>query len=159
MCLLRRKPPSFKYPYRFIKTEIGRVPYPIVPVFLIKGKRKLQRDFIADTGADTTTLPKYLANELNIDLKNLSQITSQGISKRPTKTWETKVKLQIGDEVINAHCSFVDSNKIPPLLGKLDIFDHFNFLFDNDNSCLVLNKRKKGQPKWTFRFLRRKRLG
>lgn len=137
------KSQSFKYPYRFIRTEAGRVPYPVISVFLLSGKKEILRDFIVDTGADTTTLPKYLAKELGINLRNLSRAKSQGISKKPTKTWETKIKLKIGDEIIRTRCSFVSSNKIPPLLGKLDIFSRFNLYFDNNHSQLVITKRTK----------------
>lgn len=139
----QNKSQPFEYLYRFIRTEAGMVPYPIIPVFLINGKREFLRDFIVDTGADTTTLPKYLAVELGIDLKNLPRAESQGISKKPTETWETKIKLKIADEIVSTRCSFVDSNKIPPLLGRLDIFDRFNLYFDNEHSRLVLTKRKR----------------
>lgn len=118
------------------------MPYPVIPVSLVSAKKEILRDFIVDTGADTTTLPKYLAEELGVDLKNLPRATSQGISKRPTRTWETRIKIKIGDKIFKARCSFVASNKIPPLLGKLDIFSHFNFYFDNDKDRLVLTKRK-----------------
>lgn len=134
---------SFKYSYRLIQTEVGQVPYPVIPVFLINRKKEILRDFIVDTGADTTTLPKYLAKELNINLRNLPRAQSQGISEKPTKTWETRIKLKIGDEIIRTRCSFVASNKIPPLLGKLDIFSHFNLYFDNDRSQLVIIKRSE----------------
>ncbi len=94
-----------------------------------------------DTGADVTTLPKYVAEELGIDLKKLETGTSQGVGEELVRTWESKINIKIGPESFPIHCSFVSSNKIPLLLGKIDVFDCFNLHFDNDEEELVLIKR------------------
>lgn len=96
-----------------------------------------------DTGADMTTLPGFMATELGISLKSLPKSRSQGIGKEPTRTWETRIWLKIGDTAFQAPCSFVASNKIPPLLGKAGVFDRFNLFFDNDRERLVLTPRRE----------------
>ncbi len=137
----RRRFQSFRFPYQFIQIDIGKIPYPVVPVVTANGKKLLKYDFIVDTGADVTTLPKYIAEELGIDLSKLQSGNSQGIGEGLIKTWETKVKIRIGNVDFRIRCSFVSSNKIPPLLGKIDIFDRFNLYFDNDKEELVLTRR------------------
>src|SRR5579859_6208199 len=132
---------SFHFPYRKIRTDIGIIPYPLITVKLFAKKQLIDIDFVVDTGADITTLPKYLASELSIDLTKLERGSSQGIGEGRIQTWETKIKIIIGNLDLKIRCSFVSSNKIPPLLGKLDIFDRFNLYFDNDKEELVLRKR------------------
>lgn len=139
----QRQSQSFNFPYRVIKTEFGAIPYPILPVTITSGKKSLKYDFVVDTGADVTTMPKHMAYELGIDLSNLAKGKSQGVGEGLVETWETKVRMQIANERVLVRCSFVSSNKIPPLLGKVDIFSRFNFYFDNDNGQLVLTTRKR----------------
>lgn len=132
---------SFHFPYKKIRTDIGIIPYPLITVKLFAQKQLIDTDFVVDTGADITTLPKYLASELGIDLSKLERGSSQGIGEGRIQTWETKIKIIIGNVDLKIRCSFVSSNKIPPLLGKIDVFNKFNLFFDNGNEELVLTVR------------------
>lgn len=137
------KPSRFlSFPYKFLQSELGRIPYPVLPVALHRLGQVFRYEFIVDTGADTTTLPHYVAKKLKIDLRTLPRSKSQGIGNKPSSTWESELILEIAGIKVKTHCFFVASNKIPPLLGKLDIFDKFNFYFDNDQDKLVLEIRK-----------------
>ncbi len=149
MFLLSKEPLSF--PYEIIKTELGKIPYPVVSVLISGKKRVLEGSFIVDTGADIATLPIYLAYELGVDLKKLPTSSIQGVGQRPTKTYEAKINIQIGPEKFPLKCSFINNNKIPPLLGKIGIFNRFSLYFDNKNQKLVFKRLKKNS---IFSFLK-----
>lgn len=139
---MQKQSQSFHFPYKKAKIDIGIVPYPVILVSIYTKKSFIRRVFIVDTGADVTTLPKFMARELDLNLKDFEIGRSRGIGKKVVKTWETRIKIKIGSEIFSVRCSFVSSNKIPPLLGKIDVFNRFNFYFDNDKEELVLTVRK-----------------
>ncbi|MEM3382607.1 MAG: hypothetical protein QW698_00975 [Nitrososphaerales archaeon] len=41
--------------------------------------------------------------------------------------------MKIGEEVISANVSFADSNGVPRLLGRADVFKRFMIIFDEVN--------------------------
>lgn len=114
---------SFSFPYQYGFIDNRKIPYPIVPVILetIRGKRTYS--FIMDTGADTTTLPKYMMTLLNVDPSKLKESLSQGIGETLVKTWEGKISITFCDKNFSITCSFTDNDRTPLLLGKEGIFD------------------------------------
>ena len=132
---------SFHFPYKKLRTDIGVTPYPFVQVQILKDGKTVNSDFLVDTGADVATLPSYMAQELGIDLHKLGRSKSQGVGEGLVDTWETKIKIRIRDVEFKIRCTFVASNKIPPLLGKLDFFSEFNLYFDNEREELRLDRR------------------
>jgi|SRR3990167_5755148 len=133
---------SFKYPYQFRFFNNHKIPYPIVTIFLntIRGRRAFS--FIMDTGADNLTLPLYMITLLGIEKKSLQESQSQGIGKELVKTWETKIHIDFCKSTFPVHCSFTDNNKTPFLLGKEDIFDKFNIVFDNNKQITIFERRR-----------------
>lgn len=134
---------SFKFPYQYGFIDNRKIPYPIVKVHLqtVRGLRAYL--FIMDTGADDLTMPKYMITLLGLKKKDLKESESQGISKKPVKTWEGTIDITFCEKTFPVHCSFTNNNKTPFLLGKEDIFDKFNITFDNDNDLTVFEKKSK----------------
>jgi|SRR3989344_7025830 len=132
---------SFKFPYQFRLIDNHKIPYPVVTIFLqtIRGKRGYS--FIMDTGADNLTLPIYMITLLGIKKGSLVESESQGIGKELVKTWEGKIPINFCGKQFIIHCSFTDNNKTPLLLGKENIFDKFNIIFDNDKEMTIFEER------------------
>ena len=133
---------SFTFPYQFRLVDNHKIPYPIVTIFLetIRGRRGFS--FIMDTGADNLTLPYYMITLLGIKKESLIKSESQGIGKELVETWEGKIIIDFCVRKFAIHCSFTDNNKTPFLLGKENIFDHFNVFFDNDKQQTIFHERK-----------------
>ena len=133
----------FKFPYQFRSFDGQRVPYPVVTIFLetIRGKRAFS--FIMDTGADNLTLPKYMITLLGVKKESLLESQSQGIGKELVKTWESKIFINFCGKRLEVHSSFTDNNKTPLLLGKEDIFDKFNIMFDNHKNQTIFEEKKQ----------------
>ena len=96
-----------------------------------------------DTGADNLTLPYYMITLLGIKKASLIESESQGIGKDLVKTWEGKTIIEFCHLKFPAHCSFTDNNKTPFLLGKEDIFDKYNIIYDNDKQQTIFEEREK----------------
>lgn len=131
---------SFKFPYQYGFIDNRKIPYPVVPILLntIRGKRSFL--FIMDTGADSLTLPKYMIHLLGIDKNSLIESGSQGIGKKLVKTWEGKISITFCGKTFLANCSFTDNDKTPFLLGKENIFDKFNVIFDNEREMSIFEE-------------------
>ena len=134
----------FRFPYQYGLLDHKKIPYPIVYVYLftILGKRRYS--FIFDTGADYMMLPKYMATVLGIDLKSLKKSQARGINKTKVTIWEGTIPVAFCGLTFDVHVSFTNNNKTPLLLGKQDIFDRFNILFDNDHQEIIISSRKSG---------------
>ena len=48
-------------------------------------------------------------------------------------TYIHKVKTKIGETLLDVSVAFADSDEIPRLLGRTDVFKHFRITFDEAN--------------------------
>lgn len=97
---------------------------PLARIGLKTRDGKVDYDFLVDTGADFTTLPKYMAERLCLDLKNLRRGSAAGLGGYTVKTWLTKLDLILSDGVVvNARVSITNENSTPFLLGRADLLD------------------------------------
>lgn len=85
-----------------------------------------------------------MATVLGIDLKSLKKSQARGINKTKVAIWEGAIPVAFCGLTFDVHVSFTDNNKTPLLLGKQDIFDRFNILFNNDNQEITISSRKSG---------------
>ena len=56
-----------------------------------------------------------------------------GIGKTLIPAYTHKVKMKIEETTLNVHTSFADSDEVPRLLGRTDIFKHFKITFNEQN--------------------------
>lgn len=123
------------------KTNLGSLPDVKIPLHLHTKLGYQPVLFLLDTGADFTMLPKHLAEWLGIDLSTLPQNRSYGIEgNKGVIVWAGKIRVKICRHELEIRCLFSDNESCPYLLGRADIFSHFNILFDNANSKIKLTK-------------------
>lgn len=125
----------FKY-----KKELSGVKRPVADVFL-KSKLGGWIEFhpYIDSGADITLIPLSLGNliGLNKDHRKVEQIG--GIrGSVPVIYYQSEMK--IGGIEMDVNIAWALSEKIPPLLGRKDIFDKFHITFKQDKEEIIFNK-------------------
>lgn len=86
---------------------------------------------VVDTGADYTVLPKYGSVDLGIDLKKdcLVKKTFGVGGLQRVYFFKKRAKLKIGEAELLIPLGFLDSNDIPPLLGREECLNLFKVLF------------------------------
>lgn len=131
---------SVEFPLSPIKGKKGIVPEPIVPLIVRSGEGERLYDFLVDSGADTTLLPRSLANELGIDFRKCPASITQGVEGRGTKIYHAFLRLKIGPWEDRIHCAFASHDHIPPLLGRLDIFSRYTIVFDAERRSVIFRR-------------------
>ena len=97
--------------------------------------------FLLDTGADFTMLPKHIADWLGIRLNTLRRERSYGIEGgKGVIVWVGKIRVRICQHELEIRCLFSDNDSCPYILGRADIFSHFNILFNNAKGKIILTK-------------------
>lgn len=119
-----------KFPFRQEKSSIlGRIYRPVAQVSFrskVSGTW-IEIWMIVDTGADYTLLPRYLADDLGINLaKDCQVFTTYGIGGGQKVYFLPKTKVKLGKWEKTIPVGFLDRNEVPPLMGRhlfLETFD------------------------------------
>lgn len=126
-----------KFPFKEEKSPIlGKIFRPVVQVFFWSEKLKQWTEvwMIVDTGADYTLLPKYMAEELKIDLeKDCRTFNTYGIGGREQVYFLPKIKVKLGNWTRIIPVGFLERNEIPPLMGRHLFLETFQTLFSKNH--------------------------
>jgi len=129
-----------EFPLSEKPTRFGRLPDPKIPVILHTLQGLVRVNFLLDTGADFTMLPKHLAAEMGIDLTHCPTDRSVGIEGRGIRVHLSPITVNIGPHQLTLRCLFAEREGIPYILGRADLFDHFSVTFDNRRKRIVLTR-------------------
>ena len=134
---------SIKFACPKTDTPFGQMFHPCIPVGVLLNSGKYQTfEFILDSGADCTIVPRFLANMTGIKLppKPDEYMTSaDGISM---PCYKGNLSLKIKEHELSVRCLFTEFDTTPFLIGRIDFFATFKILFDGDECSVVLVKRK-----------------
>jgi len=133
-------PTKIIFPYQFKVTEDGKIADPVIylDVLTSSGLRKI--GFLVDSGSDTIVLPLapyHFWFSFKPDSK--TAITLGGVEGRGVTAYPSKITIHMGKEKFKVRCYFVKSNTMP-LLGRLDIWDKFNWIFDNKKNQVIFER-------------------
>ena len=109
--------------FSYIKEEsdlFGLIYRPVALVkFLSKTNSWVQVEMVVDSGADYSLLPKYLSEDLHVNLKtDCKLIETNGVGGSSRVYFLPKIKIKLGKWERNIPIGFVDSDDVPPLLGR-----------------------------------------
>lgn len=125
------------------KSFFGEVFRPIAKVSFKLPKSDLWIDtwMVIDTGADFTILPRYLSEDLTISLEHdcVKDLASGVGGDQATYLYNSKLKAKIGDLERTVPIAFLDSNEVPPLMGRLGFLETFNTEFLKSHAVIFKN--------------------
>ena len=125
-----------RYIFKYARepTKTGIIHRPIARILLQSTKDEwfAFRVYI-DSGADISLFTKTDAKLLGIDLYKGEYRPIIGIGKTLIPAYTHKVKMRIEETTLNIKTSFADSDEIPRLHGRTDIFKHFKITFNEQN--------------------------
>lgn len=121
------------------KTPFGTIFQPIVKVDFKINHRWMKVTMIADIGADHTVIPRYLAKFLNISLeKDCIKGKTSGVGGKISMFMlKRKYPVRLGKWELEIPLGILDSDNIPPLMGRLGFMEKFNCLFTKDHKLII----------------------
>lgn len=86
---------------------------------------------IVDSGADYTILPRHFSEKLRISLEKdcRKDVTSGVGGKQVVYLYKSKIQVKLGSFERKVPLAFLDSDEVPPLLGRLDFLETFDTKF------------------------------
>ncbi len=85
---------------------------------------------LIDTGADYTVLPRYIAVLLGLDISSVPGSETFGVGGKQRLFFVPDLKIKIGTTQRVIPVGFIDSNEVPPLLGRHEALETFTLIFD-----------------------------
>lgn len=87
-----------------------------------------------DTGADYTLLPRFAAKDLQIDLENDCKVFETfGVGGSQKGYFLPKIKAKLGRWEREIPIGFLDSDEIPPLMGRHLFLETLETHFSKDH--------------------------
>lgn len=125
-------------------TILGKIYRPVAKIYLcsVKLKEWFPIDMIIDTGADYTLLPKWYASVLEIDLVSDCKVFNTfgvGGSER-VYLYKKKALTRLGKWERKITLGFLDSDEVPPLLGRHEFLETFRTTFDRRETTFEKSK-------------------
>jgi hypothetical protein len=126
------------FDYERVLTPIGFVWVPVVRVRLRHGGNALDLDMTVDSGADLTMLPYQVGLNLGFR-KGTSHMSSlSGIAGR-TPFLLKKAGLEIGTIRLRCRVAWAQTDDVPILLGRCDVFDRLTISFNGRERRVTFN--------------------
>ncbi len=85
-------------------------------------------------------VPRQIAPSVGVDLDEFSRLTVEGIEGGGLKGVLAPIPIRIAHENLTVRCFFADKDDAPFLLGRADLFDRFNILFDAKKKRVVFSR-------------------
>ena len=116
---------------------------PMIPITLKHKSKSLDVLGLLDSGADTTALPKEIAEILEVDVSGGREPVI-GIGDSEAVACKIEIILQHGHErhsiSVEAKVILNDTDDFPVLIGRAGFFDAFHITFKENDKKIVLKK-------------------
>jgi hypothetical protein len=122
---------SIEFPYRYKESPFGRLPDPLATIFVCTWYGWRPFDFLVDSGADVTMVPKSLAEWVGVDLKKLPRLRSYGVEGKGVQAHHGSLRIRVSKDEFTIPCLFSSQERTPLLLGRAGLFNRFTIVFDN----------------------------
>jgi hypothetical protein len=127
-----------KYQLRKERTRhFGILLRPVVEVIL-HGGVTVKEIFYVDSGADITIIPRSVGELLQLELVENEIIDLSGIGEGKISVAIKSINMEIAGARFKSRIGWALTEKVPLLLGRLDVFDRFRISFEIGHGFLDL---------------------
>lgn len=129
-----------EFPYLVKATNIGTLltPYCWIEIRTSSGVWRKYK-FLLDTGADYTSVPKFMSEIVGQDLREAKQEIMYTANNEPMITYLGKIDVRIDNIRINLPCVFTDRNDTPFLLGRIGLIERFEILLSAKKKATIIS--------------------
>ncbi|MEK6922654.1 MAG: hypothetical protein AABX08_02535 [Nanoarchaeota archaeon] len=115
----------------------GPILRPVARVYFISGGVEYPEHVYVDSGADITLIPRSIGDILNFEIEKTDKITEiKGIGEQGVPIIIKKLKIKIGEKLIDTRIAWALIEEVPLLLGRMDVFNLFNITFKENKKTI-----------------------
>ncbi len=134
--------PAIKYKYREKHSKIfGTVLRPLVDIEVwskINNDWEIIDNVLADTGADISILPRFLAEPLVKDITIGQYVEIKGVVPNTVLiAFIHSTRIRINEREFETKVAFADSNDVPPILGRYKGLDLFEVTYNKGKEVII----------------------
>ncbi|MDA2922780.1 hypothetical protein MYX07_05980 [Patescibacteria group bacterium AH-259-L07] len=131
-----------RFKYQKERSDLGVVYRPIAYATLKVRSFKIEIPLYIDSGADITLIPLGLGQAFGFkqDYSHIREI--KGVSGGRVPYIIKKAKIYLGSIGFEARIAWALTEGVPPLLGRLDVFNKFRIVFDEHNKVVEFYQNK-----------------
>ena len=129
-----------RYVFKYVPESAGSriINRPKVTIFLYSIQKEWRGfQVYVDSGADMSLFTRSDAEFLGISLTQGEYHPIAGVGRVLVPAYVHEVKMKIGDLVLDVKVAFADSDEVPRLLGRSDVFTHFKITFAEQNLEII----------------------
>jgi len=121
----------------------GEIDRPVARVVLMNRGIQIPEIFYIDSGADLTLIPRSIGEILQLENPAAHEILDiKGIGEKGVPIVIRKVTMQLGNFQIQPRIGWALAEDIPLLLGREEIFPHFDILFFQNKKTIFRSHSK-----------------
>lgn len=129
-----------KFRYHQEPSNLGPLLRPIANVILEANRIKVEASMYIDSGADITMIPFRFGKSLGFRQKPSDKILEiKGVSGGGVPYIVKRVRITLGNKKFNIRLAWALIEEVPLLLGRMDIFDKFEIIFNENKEYIIFN--------------------
>lgn len=128
---------EFPYLVKYAEAASVWTPYCWIEIRTRMGTYRKHK-FLFDTGADFTSVPKFMSTIVGIDLTDAPETIMYTANNEPMVTYRGTLSLRIDGLSLQIPCVFTDKDDTPFLLGRVGLIDRFEMLLSAKKKSLSI---------------------
>jgi hypothetical protein len=123
---------------------LGDIIQPYASVILRHGQYSFVGEFLIDSGADISLIPRGVGELLGLT-SGEGEINDVGDLQATLPAVYREVEMQIGEERLHVRLAWALTEDVPLILGRLDVFDFFDIEFRQRERCTIFRRSSSTQ--------------
>jgi len=121
-------------------TDIGAVIEPVLSLPVQTSAGFTNTEFVLDSGAVISSLPREWAEKIGRDLAFAKRISFKGFGNTVSFAYQSDMTVRLGGEPVSLPVVFTESEGTRALLGRKGLFDQYSILFDHTAKVMEIRK-------------------
>ena len=116
---------------------LGNILRPVARISFVNSGIEYPEHVYVDSGADISLIPKSIGDILGFIIEKTDKITEiKGVGERGVPIIIKKLKIKIGERMIDTRIAWALIEEVPLLLGRTDIFNLFDICFKKNKNTV-----------------------
>ena len=121
--------------------DFGEVFEPIIEMPLYyPSEGFVKHEFLLDSGALVSSLPREEAEKMGLSLAKLPRSTFGGFGGTTSFAYRTEVKIKLGEEEVKIPAVFTEAEGTKSILGRSGFFERYSVYFNSKREMIEIRK-------------------